>query len=227
MKYIIEIIIIAIFSVFAIIGLKCGFVKLAAKPVKFLLAIVLAFSLSSVVSEQVVTPIIEEPLTNYVSDFLYSNCEDLTGENLSEELPTLLKIAAVFANMDIEDGSLTTGEEVIEGIVESLIDPVIDMVSVIIAFIAVYFLSKIALWIIFGLINSLFKKGIFGVLNRILGFVFSGFVGVVAAWGFAVITELVIHVPALVDTPLIASFEGGFLYNFFNTYNPMELLLSF
>ena len=224
MTIVFELIIIAIFAVFSFIGIKCGFIKLAAKPVKFVLAIVLAFTLSSAVAEKVVTPIVEEPVTNYVTDILYSNCEELTGDNISEKLPTLLKLAATVTNVDLET---LNGNDIISRIVDNLIGPVITFVSSIISFIAVYFISKILLWILFGLINACFNKGLFGVVNRILGLVFFGFIGIVAAWGFAVITELVIHVPALADNPAFASFEGGILYNFFNTYNPMELLLSF
>lgn len=228
MKYVIEIILIAIFVVFAIIGIKCGFIKLAAKPVKFILALMLAFSLSGAVAETVVSPIIDDPVKGYVGDFLYSNCEDLTEENLAEELPTLLKFAAVVAGIDLQEGGIEiTGADVIEELVEKLVGPVIDLVASIIAFFAVYFISKILLWIIFGLINAMFSKGLFGVLNRILGFVFFGFIGIVAAWGVAVIVDLVIHVPAFADNAAIASFEGGFFYKLFNEYNPMELLLSF
>ena len=227
MVYVVEILLIAIVVVFAIIGIKCGFIKLAAKPVKFALAVILAFSLCSSVADKVVTPIIDEPVTGYVSGFLVDNCQDLTGENLEQELPTLIKLAALMANVDIKSDLQISGEAVIEAITEKIMDPVIGLISSIIAFFAVYFLSKILLWIVFGLINSLFQNGVFGILNRVLGFLLSGFFGIIVAWAVAVITELVIHVPALQSIPAVASFDGGYIYDFFNTYNPMELLLSF
>jgi hypothetical protein len=179
------------------------------------------------VAESVVTPIIDEPVTGYVSAFLTDNCQDLTGENLEKELPTLIKLAALMAEVDLKSEVGETGEEVIAAITEKMMTPVIDMVSGIIAFLAVYLLSKILLWIVFGIIDSLFNSGVFGVLNRILGFLFSGFFGIIIAWAVAVIAELVIHVPALQSIPMVAEFEGGVIYSFFNTYNPMELLLSF
>ena len=227
MKYIIDILLIAIFAVFAIIGVKCGFIKLAAKPIKFVLALVLAFSLCSTVSENIVTPIIDEPVTGYVSDFLVENCKDLTGENLEEELPTLIKLAAQAANVDIGNG--LAGDDVITAIADELLDPIVGLISGILAFVAVYLISKVLLWLIFGLINSMFKRGIFGALNRTLGLIFAGFFGLIVSWGIAVIIELVIHVPALETVPMITEFasDGGFIYNFFNTHTPMELLLSF
>ena len=118
-------------------------------------------------------------------------------------------------------------KDLINAIVVNLIAPVIDFIAVVIAFFGLYILSKVALWIVFGFINLMFKRGILGVLNRALGFVFFGFLGIVVAWGVAVITELVIHVPAFADNAMLSTFEGGFVYKFFNTYNPMELLLSF
>ena len=227
MDIVVDIILAAIFVVFAAIGIKCGFIKLAAKPVKFVLAIVLAFNLCQEVATTIVTPIIDEPITNYVSDFLYSNCSDLVGENLADKLPTLLKLAATYAGVDVNSLIGASGSDVINAIVVNLIAPVIDFIAVVIAFFGLYILSKVALWIVFGFINLMFKRGILGVLNRALGFVFFGFLGIVVAWGVAVITELVIHVPAFADNAMLSTFEGGFVYKFFNTYNPMELLLSF
>ena len=227
MKYIVDIVLIAIFVVFSIIGIKSGFIKLAAKPVKFILSIVLAFTLCSTVAENVVTPIIDDPVTSYVGDFLVENCKDLTNDTAGKELPTLIKLAAKASGVDLENG--LTGDEIIRVVTDELLDPIVGFISVLIAFIAVYILSKVALWIIFGFINALFKRGLFGVLNRILGFIFSGVFGIAIAWGVAVILELVIHGPAFETVPVIAEFDadGGFIYNFFNTHTPIELLLLF
>ena len=64
---ILDIVLCAIIIIGAILGIKRGFVKMAAKPVRFVAAVAIAFSLSPVISESIVLPMIEGPVTNYMS----------------------------------------------------------------------------------------------------------------------------------------------------------------
>ena len=75
--------------------------------------------------------------------------------------------------------------------------------------------------------NKMFKEGVFGILNRILGFIFLTIIAVAAAWVLAVLISFVINLPAFHDINAIKEFTGGPFYRFFNNYNPVELLLSF
>lgn len=224
---IIDIILVAIVLIGAIVGIKKGFIAMAAKPVKFVAAIALAFAVCSGVAETFVTPLIEEPITNYISEFLHENCANVTADNAAEELPTLLKISAAVFNIDVNDVAAGAGGDIIDAIVENFTDPVINIISVIISFIAVYILASIVFSILLAVINALFSRGIFGVFNKALGFVFTGAVAFIASWGLAVLFAFVIHLPMFEGVEALADFNGGFIYNFFNTYNPIELLLSF
>ena len=227
LNIVVDVILIAIVLIGAIVGIKKGFIKMAAKPVKFVAAIALAFAICSGVAESFITPLIEEPITTYVSEFLYDNCSNITAENAAEELPTLLKISAAIFNVDVSDVTNGVGGDVLGVIAEHLTTPVINIVSLIISFVIIYIIASIVFSIVLALINAIFSKGVFGVLNKFLGFVFTGAVAFIASWGLAVLFEFVIHLPMLESVELFNGFEGGFIYNFFNTYNPIELLLSF
>lgn len=224
---IIDILLVAIVLIGAFIGIKKGFVKIAAKPVKFFASLGLAILICTGVAEAVVAPMIEEPIANYVSEFLYSNCENVTAENAADELPTLLKISAAIFNIDIAEVTEGAGNAVLDAIVENLTTPVINVVSVIIAFVLVYIAASILFSIALMLINLIFSNGILGVFNRTLGFVFTGAVFLIISWALAVLLEFVFHLPAFEGVAFINDFNGGFIYNFFNTYSPIELLLSF
>ncbi len=224
---VIDVLLVAIVVIGAIVGIKKGFIKMAAKPVKFVASIALAFAICTSVADGFITPLIEAPITNYVSNFLYENCANLTAENAAEELPTLLKIAAAVFNIDVGEVTAGAGNAVLDAIVENLTAPVINVVSVIISFILVYLVATLVFSIVLAIINAIFSSGIFGVLNKILGFVFTGAVAFIASWALAVVLEFVFHLPMLEGVELINEFNGGFIYSFFNTYNPIELLLSF
>ena len=216
--------VILIFGV--IIGIKKGFISLAAKPVKFVASLIIAFSLCSVFASAVVYPIIEAPITNYVKDFLYANCQGLTAANASEEIPTILKISAAISGIDVAEitGNATN---VLDAIVENLTSPVISVVSVIIAFVLLYLVSKILLTVALWFFNIVFGSGVFGFLNKLLGTVVGFCFAVIIAWAFVSVFEYAIHLPMFEGNGALSEFEGTFLYGFLNTYSPIELLLSF
>ncbi len=228
MKIIVDAILIIIIMSGIVIGLKKGFVKIIAKPVKFVASISLAFGLCATVANTFVVPYIEEPVSNYVEDFLYENCKEITADNASQELPTILKIAAGMFDIDIDQVASDATGTVIEAVAEKLTAPVINVVAIVIAFIIVLILSNILIAICLAIINAIFKSGPLGILNKSLGVVFGVAFSFILAWGAAVLLNFVMNVPAVNSMPWVSEFsDGGFVYKFLNKYNPIELLLSF
>ena len=218
----IEILLWAIIAVGAALGIRSGFIRMAAKPIKFILAIVLAFSLCSSFAEGIVVTIIEKPITNYIYEFLAENCPNLSPENITEELPTVLKMAAGMYGVDLEELASQYAEmDIIGEITNTLATPVIEIFSLIISFVLIYLISKLLITLTLALLDLIFSDGIFGALNKILGGVSGTILAVAAAWAVAVIVEFLFHINS------DGMENAGFLYTFFNTYSPIELLLSF
>ena len=230
LNVILNVILCAMIVLGAVFGIKRGFISMAARPVKLVLALMIAFGACAAFADAVVYPIIEAPISNYVKDFLYANCEGLTSANVNEELPTLLKIAASIFGISINevaDSAQNAGTAVLDAIVENLTSPVISVIADIVSFVVLYFVAKLVLSLVLWFVNLIFKSGVFGVLNKTLGVIFGTATAIIAAWALVAILEFVFHSTALQNVELIAEFEGGFLYKFFSTYNPIELLLSF
>lgn len=228
LNVIVEIVLIAVIAIGMILGIKRGFIKTVAKPVKFVLTLVIAFSLSGTVANNIIEPVIAEPITTQMEEYVYEKCEDINSDNVEEKLPTILKISAGLFNIDLDemsDGATT--EELISRIISSLVSPAIHVVAVIISFILLYFLSSLCLALVIAVLNSFFDTGLIGVCNRVLGCVFSTAFAVIIAWCAVSVFTYVINVPALAETSAVQSFEGGFVYKFFNNLNPIDLLLSF
>ena len=225
-KILVDLILTAFFVAAIVLGIKKGFFFIVAKPVKFVLAFVLAFSLCNWFAGTIVQPLIQGPLTNQITDYLVEKCSNVTFLTSANELPTLLRLAAGAVGLDVTTVIGTTPEEFIVQLVDKLAVPAIRLISLIISFFVTYLLAKLALMLVFGLLNSLFNAGIIGVLNKILGVVFNLLLAFIVVWGLTTLFGYIINLPSLADTG-IAGFEGGWLYKFFKNISPIDLLLSF
>lgn len=223
---IVDVLLCLIVLVGAIIGFKRGFIKMAARPVKFIASLAIAFSLATVVAQSFVLPMLETPISNYLSDFLRENYAHITSENAATDLPTVIKFSAFILDIDIAEVVNEGGNDaVIEIVVDRLISPVIDIAANIISFIVIFIVCNILFALLFAIINAIFSSGGIGVFNRILGLVCSAAFALIIAWGLAVIGSFVIHSSLFQDNEAVNGFVGGPIYNFFNTYNPIQLLL--
>lgn len=227
--FLVDFILILVVAVGLFLGIKRGFVKTIAKPVKIILTLVITFSFASPLSEALVEPEIREPIANQMEEYILENCEDITAENINEELPTVLKIAAGIFDIDVNElaSGASDSESIVNEIADSLISPAIHVISTIITFIILYFLTGIVLSILISILNSIIDVGVVGVFNRVLGGIFSTAFAIIIAWGLTSIFTYVINLPALASTEWVREFEGGFIYDLFNNLNPIELILSF
>ena len=224
---VVDIAIAVILIIGAVLGIKRGFFLTVTKPVKWFAALALAFSLCNTVAADVVQPIIEEPITNQITEYLSEKCDDITSQTAKDELPTVLKIAAGIVGVDLNSFTGETSAEVIEQIVDKLAVPVIHLIAVLISFFAIYFISKILFAILIALLNDVFKSGIFGVFNKILGFVFGLAFAFILSWLLVVIFGYIISIPAVANAEWVKNFNGGFIYDFFKRMSPVDLLFSF
>ena len=226
MSLVIDIILVGIVLLGAYVGYKCGFVKIAVKPLKLIFALFVAFRFAKDFAAAVITPIISPSVTQYVSGALADRVGVITVENVSDKLPLVLKISAAAFGIDVKEIAETGSGSLTDRLAEELTLPFVNLVSVIIAFIVLYVLAKIAIVLFTFLFNSLVSRGPVGIVNRTLGIILSTAFFFVIAWGVAVVFDFVIALPAFAKYPAFADFNGGAVYGFLNTYNPLELLLS-
>lgn len=208
----------------AAIGYNKGFVKSIFGPVRFCLSLLTAIRLADPISRNLLEPTLKTPITNQIKGYLIENCPSITPESASEELPTLLKFAASLLDVDV---SSLSGENTIAAIVDSLASPIVHLLSVIITFIAVYFIAKLAFSFILSIVSAFFDSAVLSLPNKLLGSVFGIFMAMITAWLLTVLFELLIHSSMLSNTAWAQDFEGGIIYGFFNKHNPIDILLGF
>lgn len=201
-------------------GVRRGFVKTVAKPVKLVASLGFAFYVCSAISEKIVEPFIKTPIANQLRDFMYDKCANITAENVSTELPTVLKMSAGMFNINVEEVAQNSVTSVLESIIEALTDPIIHIVGIVVSFILAYIVAKIVLYFVVLIIDAILSVGPLGVINKALGLLFGSAFAFIIAWALVAVAEFAMGFVAY-------EFKGGFIYEFFNGFNPLDLLLSF
>ncbi len=227
LKILMEILLLLILVGGSYYGIIKGFFKMAAAPLKLVAGLVFSFSLCKVVGKFVIAPIIQSPVTNYIKDFMYEHCSDLTPDNVVSEMPTLLKMAGAAFNVDVAAASGTTTDEMLESVILNFTSPAVNCIGIIFAFVLLFLLSKLLISIGISLVNTYVSVGVLGKINRTMGFVLAGVLAFFGAWAFAGTVDFIFHLGIFNGSELIRNFSGGWLYRLFTSFSPIELLLSF
>ena len=210
------------------IGVKNGFMATVAKPVKIILTYVLAISLAGVVSSLIVEPIIGPAISHKLSSTLIEDYSDITAESASEDLPTLIKVSASMCGVSVKElATEADGERIIEEIADEVTAPIVRVIGVIFGFVIAYFLSKFIVNFIMIFVDELINKGVAGSVNKTIGCIFTLFLAFVAGWIFTSFFDFIFNIPLIAETKGIQRFNGGPIYNFFKSFTPLDLLLSF
>ncbi len=224
---IIDILLLGIIGFGIYYGVTKGFVNMAAKPFKTVFAIVIVYTCCSWFAALIVSPIIDGPISGYVSDTLISSLPaDVTSATAADELPTILKFVASMSGIDFAEEGMS-GVDYIELLSDRISAPIIGFISIIISAVALFFIGKLIFKLAMLLLDKFCNAGLLGKINKVLGVVFGALVFVLIAWSFAVILDLIFNLPVFEDNKLISEFEGFVLYRFFNFISPLALLFSF
>ena len=135
MNLIVDLVLLAILLAGLILGYKRGFVKTVAKPVKLVAVWVCTIKSCSAFAARFIAPLIQTSVTEKLSEFLQENYKHITESNASEELPTLLKIAAGLFNIDIQQVAEDAGAALTQKLAETFTAPLVSLASIVIAFV--------------------------------------------------------------------------------------------
>ena len=210
MSLILDLIIVAIVAICVLISAKKGFVRTIVSAVGFVLAVFLAFSLStpiaSLISKEFVRPAIEEKTFSVLSG-VAGNAFSETTEDIWNELPDFVVNAAASAGVtedslgqSIKESTATTAEGLATDLTDKIFLPIVEnLVKTIVTFV-LFLLLIILVSLLSKILNKLFSGAVFGKFNRTLG----GILGAVKGSAFAVIFCLLVSM-------LVGLSENGFL----------------
>lgn len=204
MTIVIDLIILAIVLVCVLIYAKRGFVKSVFGVVGFIAAIVLAFILSTPLSnftyEKAIEPTVTTAIEKTLSDEVANSTQALT-DSVFDALPSFIKNnidESSFSNINILDVDTTHSfaERICEDIIKPTAVSVLKVIFSLILFVVLSFVIKFLV----KFLNKVFSFSIIGKLNTTLGAALGVIIGVIVAMVFVLAVNL------------IMSFSGGFFF---------------
>ena len=212
---IVDIVIILLLLLGGFVGYKKGFIRSLKRPIRLFGGFILSFALCNTVSVGIIEPLVKEPVSVKIEEYIFEHFMN------GGEYPTIIRIAAALMDVDLNNA------ESVEQIINSVLDPVVHFISVIIAFIAIYILSKLLLSLVVNLVAAIFDKTILSMPNKIIGCVFCAFATFVFLWMGVSVMDFIVKLPMFEGTSFALNFTGGPVYSFFLGFSPLDLLLSF
>ena len=212
---IVDIVLVLLLLLGGFIGYKKGLIRSLRRPIRLFGGIILSFSLCNTVSVGIIEPIVKEPIATKVQEYVFEHFMN------GGEYPTIVRISAAIMDVDLSN------TESVEQIINSVLDPTVHFISVIIAFVLIYILSKLLLSLVVSLLALVFDKTILSVPNKIVGCIFCAFATFVFIWMGVSATDFIVKLPMFEGTSFAANFTGGPIFNFFLSFSPLDLLLSF
>ena len=224
---VIDILLSLFFVIGFVIGIRRGFIRGITKIVKIFGSLFIGFKYAKSFALAIVYDWIEPPITTSLSDYLSEKCSHLTAANASSELPTFLKFVANLFDIDIAEVAQGSAQGVIESLSAALTHPVAMLISVVLSFVILYIVSHLALGLIFALINALFRVGPFLFVNKLIGALLGILVAALLVWAAVAVFGLLCNSGMFDNAQWYATLESGPIFNFFNTYGPLDLLFGF
>lgn len=202
MSFVLDIIVVLIIALFVFLSARRGFVRTLIEVVGFVLAAVLAFSLSAPITtaicENGIKPIIEEATLSALDDAPFEDVAETT-EGIWDELPDFVVNVAEAAGITkgtVKESISNTASQTAHGVATHITDNIfIPIVSNIIKTIVTFllFLAFIVLVMFLArIINKLFSGFILGKFNRILGGALGAIKGAVIAAIFCLLFSIIV-----------------------------------
>jgi len=197
MSLILDIIVIIVAVTAIANGVRRGFVKSFMSFVSTMVAFISAWMFTPVVSSVLSEKVFSAPITGSIKStlvsLLTSNGEGYDLSKLFEDFPDefaelISKFGADSASLRAEYASNTSASaEVVDKFVDSISAPVVSLISNVVAFIGIFAVTLILLFIITAIIEFFAKLPVIRSANKLLGFVF-GFL--IAAFSVVLLCKL-------------------------------------
>ena len=230
MNIIFDIVIVSLLAFGLIHGLRKGLVKILfhtfKKAIALLVAFVFAKPLANVLCPSIVKPI-RATLVNAIHN---SVTTDVTGVEMTQKVPTVLRRIAGFFDVDLTaygEKAIEGGGDYIHTFADLAASPIANAVSIILSFVLLYLLARLLLWPAGALTNLVFRGPLLKQINTVLGGFVSLFFYTIITW---VLCEVGIFVLSLFpDVAFLSGFsvEETFICKFFHEGMLLKWLFSF
>lgn len=219
LSYIIDALYIIVAVVTIAIFTKRGFLISLYKCGRTIMAAVIAYSVGPMVGERLYDSFFYERIFSWtqgkIETIVSSAAGALNLEELIDQLPLLVK---QLADVDALKQEYNISADGIRGaakdIAAAIARPVASLISDVVAHIAVFFLALLALFIVFKLLNGIFKLPGLNIVNRIFGFLLGVFTACLFLMCATFVIDIVVNLVASPET--IEAVESASLFRMFS-----------
>ena len=159
---------------------KRGFIDSAFRCGRTIFAGLISYSVGPVIStalcEKWIHPVVINWVSGRIEKFLVSAAENLNLEGIIEELPFFVKQLLDGDSMAAQYGeTIENFDDIAHEFSVSVSLPLATLLSNLIAYLLVFFVASLVLWILFKIIDGIFKLPVLNFINKTLGFVLGVF----------------------------------------------------
>lgn len=183
MSILLDVIVVAIVVLFALLGLRKGFIKSLAGFVGSILALILALTIARFAAEFVFNTWIKDSLIQTVSDALAENGAN-TAQGVLDALPDYLTSIFGWAGGQSQslESALNSSSNAVSSTIINVLSPAIINLLMIVLAIVLFILLMIVIRLIIRLLDRIVQVPVLKQVNGILGFLFGIGKGVIIAW---------------------------------------------
>lgn len=182
LQYVIDALYVVLAVITVVVFTKRGFIESVFRSGRMIAAAILAYffgpRLSAVIYERWIYQGITGWVTEKIEDVLQSTAEAVNVDGMIESLPFLVKqlidADAIKEKYSVEGSSI---EAIAADFSANVSQPLSSLLSNLIAYTVIFLVSLLALWIVFKILDGIFKLPVLNAINKTLGFI----LGVVAA----------------------------------------------
>ncbi len=232
-----DIIVVAVILINVIIGAKKGFIKEIYSFFRIIIAACAGFFLCSPLAELLkATDFYKKLMTDlgtsigtYISN-LSTESFDALSQQTQQFSELLSKLRIPTSELEAEYARLAAenSENITESITTYIITPASNAIVTAIAFLAVFFVALLVLFIVMKLLDLVAKAPVINGMNRLLGLAAGFVVALIVIFIISAITDAAMpYIEGLGIGITSGMVENSRLFKYFSSINPIGLIIAF
>ncbi len=218
-RLLVDAIYLAVGIITVVVFIKRGFVESVFRFGRYIAAVVISYFAGPHVGDLIFSKILYKGLFGVVSNstesFLMNTAGSVDIDALVDSLPFLIQKFVDADKMKVKYGhAVDNFGTVADDFAATVATPIAEVLSDILAYILVYFAALLLLWVMFAILNRIFRARALNVVNGIFG----GIIGVLVAVLFLIVLTWIINlILALIgfDSEIAEYVGKSRVYSFF------------
>ena len=239
MSIFLDIIFAVIIIAFAVSGLKKGFIKSIMSFATFILALIISYNftplLSGYFNQHIISEKISQSVSDSINEIIGEGIDSISIDSLFKDKPTgftdiLERYGVKFSDAEelYNSKSAIGSSDVVSELSDFIAAPISNTISNVLAFVTIFLASVIVLMCLTLILDTVFKLPVLNLTNKITGLILGIAVGLLFAFVLSLVLEVVFPLLNSINPDLFTdkSLEQSYVYSVIKEYNPIKIIFS-